>query len=384
MQSATKGNTTWTYTYNADGLRIGKTNGTTTYTYTWNDGKLTSQTWGNSYMLFYYNAEGKPLYVEYHDANDECSGTYYYVLNLQGDTVALYDPARNITAVNYEYDAWGRELSWSTLNSGYAGLIFNNPLTYRGYIYDRETGFYYLQSRYYDPTIGRFLNADDIQYLGASGTLLSLNLFVYCENDPVNLVDSTGTSSYSPKEEIQRYIGEAWMARLMNKYISKLIRDKVELIHFSCLGFEISLFLTVTANNPKDNRNVKLSKSGFEASFKNVSFSLGWGGKLESSFNISSGRYGVGIMKGRDWRKSYLALMATYTTKDSRMVFTMGVYVSMSHLLKLAVAVTVAGACVLVPVITPAVGGVVAAISSSGSIAAIGLKLFNGFSCVAA
>ena len=193
MQTATKGNTTWTYTYNADGLRIGKTNGTTTYTYTWNDGKLTSQTWGNSYMLFYYNAEGKPLYVEYHDANDECSGTYYYVLNLQGDTVALYDPARNITAVNYEYDAWGREISWSTYDSGYAGLIFNNPLTYRGYIYDRETGFYYLQSRYYDSTVGRFLNADDTDYLGASGTAIGWNLFAYCENNPITNIDPNGT-----------------------------------------------------------------------------------------------------------------------------------------------------------------------------------------------
>ena len=191
MQTATKGNTTWTYTYNADGLRIGKTNGTTTYTYTWNDGKLTSQTWGNSYMLFYYNAEGKPLYVEYHDANDECSGTYYYVLNLQGDTVALYDPARNITAVNYEYDAWGRELSWSTYDSGYAGLIFNNPLTYRGYIYDRETGFYYLQSRYYDPSVGRFLNADDVVFLGMSKTI-DWNLYVYCCSNPVNCANSTG------------------------------------------------------------------------------------------------------------------------------------------------------------------------------------------------
>ena len=186
MQTATKGNTTWTYTYNADGLRTGKTNGTTTYTYTWNDGKLTSQTWGNSYMLFYYNAEGKPLYVEYHDANDECSGTYYYVLNLQGDTVALYDPARNITAVNYEYDAWGKEISWSTYDSGYAGLIFNNPLTYRGYIYDSETGFYYLQSRYYDPSVGRFLNADDTRFID------ELNLFFYCGNNPVNKKDNLG------------------------------------------------------------------------------------------------------------------------------------------------------------------------------------------------
>ena len=192
MQSATKGNTTWTYTYNADGLRTGKTNGTTTYTYTWNDGKLTSQTWGNSYMLFYYNAEGKPLYVEYHDANDECSGTYYYVLNLQGDTVALYDPARNITAVNYEYDAWGRELSWSTYDSGYAGLLYGNPLTYRGYIYDRETGFYYLQSRYYDPTVGRFINADEAICSTAIEEGIQNNLYAYCQNSCINYIDPSG------------------------------------------------------------------------------------------------------------------------------------------------------------------------------------------------
>ena len=193
MQSATKGNTTWTYTYNADGLRIGKTNGTTTYTYTWNENRqLSSMVCGTSSAWFYYDHEGKPLYMEYADGNDECSGIYRYILNLQGDVVGLYDLTRDCMAMTYTYDAWGRELSWSTLNSGYAGLLYGNPLTYRGYIYDRETGFYYLQSRYYDPTIGRFLNADDTAFIGASGTLLGWNLFVYCENNPVSGFDYSG------------------------------------------------------------------------------------------------------------------------------------------------------------------------------------------------
>ena len=244
MQSATKGNITWTYTYNADGLRIGKTNGTTTYTYTWNDGKLTSQTWGNSYMLFYYNAEGKPLYVEYHDANDECSGTYYYVLNLQGDTVALYDPARNITAVNYEYDAWGREISWSTYDSGYAGLIFNNPLTYRGYIYDRETGFYYLQSRYYDPTIGRFLNADDTAFLGASGTLLGWNLFAYCENNSVNNCDPTGY--VTPANIIGALIGLI-LGAVGGYFLSRFLADKIGLKGWKRTLFIIGISAIISA-----------------------------------------------------------------------------------------------------------------------------------------
>ena len=193
MQSATKGNTTWTYTYNADGLRTGKSNGTTTYTYTWNENRqLSSMVCGTSSAWFYYDHEGKPLYMEYADGHNECSGTYRYILNLQGDVVGLYDLTRNCMAMTYTYDAWGREISWSTLNSGYAGLLYGNPLTYRGYIYDRETGFYYLQSRYYDPTIGRFLNADDTDYLGASGTLLSWNLFAYCENSVVYARDPQG------------------------------------------------------------------------------------------------------------------------------------------------------------------------------------------------
>ena len=193
MQSATKGNTTWTYTYNADGLRTGKSNGSTTYSYKWNENRqLSSMVCGTSSAWFYYDHEGKPLYMEYADGNDECSGIYRYILNLQGDVVGLYDLTRDCMAMTYTYDAWGRELSWSTLNSGYAGLLYGNPLTYRGYIYDRETGFYYLQSRYYDPTIGRFLNADDTDYLGASGTLLSWNLFAYCENSVVYARDPQG------------------------------------------------------------------------------------------------------------------------------------------------------------------------------------------------
>ena len=133
--------------------------------------------------------------MEYADGNDECSGIYRYILNLQGDVVGLYDLTRDCMAMTYTYDAWGRELSWSTLNSGYAGLIFNNPLTYRGYIYDRETGFYYLQSRYYDSTVGRFLNADDTNYLGISGTVIGWNLFSYCYNDPMNYTDRFGYNS---------------------------------------------------------------------------------------------------------------------------------------------------------------------------------------------
>ena len=61
-----------------------------------------------------------------------------------------------------------------------------NPLRYRGYYYDAETGFYYVSSRYYDPEVGRFINADSVSMLGANGDFASLNLFAYCGNNPVS------------------------------------------------------------------------------------------------------------------------------------------------------------------------------------------------------
>ncbi len=76
------------------------------------------------------------------------------------------------------------------LNQMKADLL--NPFAYRGYCYDYDMGMYYLQSRYYDPEVGRFINADSTDYLNYTGTVLSCNLFAYCENDPVNFTDPTG------------------------------------------------------------------------------------------------------------------------------------------------------------------------------------------------
>ena len=109
---------------------------------------------------------------------------YYYVLNAQGDVVRIVNSSRS-TVASYTYDPWGKIIS----SSGTLADI--NPLRYRGYYYDSETGFYYLQSRYYDPEIGRFINADSYASTDATG-LLSTNMFAYCENDPVNKSDPSG------------------------------------------------------------------------------------------------------------------------------------------------------------------------------------------------
>lgn len=93
--------------------------------------------------------------------------------------------------VSHTYDPWGVPTV-----TGDADLAALNPCSYRGYDYDEETGYYYLQSRYYDPEIGRFNNADGTQYLGAGNSLVSYNIFSYCQNNSINYCDSTGCAPY--------------------------------------------------------------------------------------------------------------------------------------------------------------------------------------------
>ena len=94
--------------------------------------------------------------------------------------------------VEYTYDAWGNVLSITGMYADTLGV--NNPIRYRGYYQDFETGFYYLQSRYYDPAIRRFINADG--YINANGDILGFNMYAYCGNNPIMYVDPTGEFSW--------------------------------------------------------------------------------------------------------------------------------------------------------------------------------------------
>jgi RHS repeat-associated protein len=138
-------------------------------------------TYGNNELHFYYDASGKPMSVVYNGV------TYYYILNLQGDVVAILD-SNGTKVVGYSYDAWGNPLTLSGSMSTTLGL--HNPLRYRGYVYDQESGLYYLQSRYYNPEIGRFINADSLVSTGQG--VLGYNMFAYCGNNPVMRADESG------------------------------------------------------------------------------------------------------------------------------------------------------------------------------------------------
>ena len=137
-------------------------------------------------MRFFYDSTGKRVGF--------ANGTmlFYYLYNLQGDVVAIVRAATGQIVAKYSYDAWGN--CTVTNAAGYA-VGDKNPFRYRGYYYDTETGLYYLNSRYYNPEFGRFINADDIGYLGADGSPLSYNLFAYCMNNPVNRFDVNGNWS---------------------------------------------------------------------------------------------------------------------------------------------------------------------------------------------
>ena len=164
---------------------------TVTHEYLTLNGKVARETIRTNSTLtaildFIYDASGKPFALKY-SADGTSFETYYYVLNLQGDVVKLIQGNGDVAA-QYTYDAWGNVSS-----SGRLAEI--NPLRYRGYYYDNETGFYYLQSRYYDPVNRRFINADGL--ISSNWSFSGLNMFAYCENDPVGRSDPFGMLSLS-------------------------------------------------------------------------------------------------------------------------------------------------------------------------------------------
>ena len=138
---------------------------------------------GSNVLIFTYGINGPPASVKYNGTD------YYYVTNAQGDVVSILNSS-GTAVVTYNYDAWGNLLS--TTGTMASTLGAHNPLRYRGYVYDEETGLYYLQSRYYNPTICRFISADSV-IAGVGGNAIGYNVFAYCFNNPVNMTDQAGS-----------------------------------------------------------------------------------------------------------------------------------------------------------------------------------------------
>ena len=181
LASMTKGSNTLSFAYNESGLRTSKTVNGVTHNYVWQGSKLAADITDTYALYFHYDSTGDVI-----GFTRTANGTdteYFYVKNFQGDILKVIT-ATGTEAATYTYDSWGKLLT-ST-----GDLADANPLRYRGYFYDTETGLYYLKSRYYDPEVCRFINAD--AYASTGQGILGLNMFTYCICSPVTLYDPSG------------------------------------------------------------------------------------------------------------------------------------------------------------------------------------------------
>ena len=193
MESANVNGTAITYKYNADGLRTEKKVGSTVSRYEYTGDKLFYEKRGNLEFHYRYDAFGNIASISRVKA-DGTSFALYTVCNSRGDVEELRRSTGELFA-RYVYDSWGNVLHIYDANgaeiTSTANFAVQNPFRYRGYYYDSETGFYYLQSRYYDPVTHRFLNADG--YVSTGQGVLGYNMFAYCRNNPANYLDKEGT-----------------------------------------------------------------------------------------------------------------------------------------------------------------------------------------------
>ena len=215
LTQITSGGKTSYYTYDTDGVRSTKIVDGVKHEYLTLNGKVVWEKIGEGtsakIMVFSYDAQGRPFGFKFSKNNGTKFTNYFYALNQQGDVVKIFRPVAvkdadgNVTGytektyATYTYDAWGKLtgildssgnnlINKQTTSTALANL---NPLRYRGYYYDNETGFYYLQSRYYDPAVRRFINADTYASTDSSDAI-ACNMFAYCANNPIVNADPSG------------------------------------------------------------------------------------------------------------------------------------------------------------------------------------------------
>lgn len=183
LKQLSRDDNTIQYQYDVEGLRTSKKVGNQTTQYIYNDSSLVYQTDGTNRLYFLYDETADLVGVQ---INGEI---FVYVKDELGQIIGLVDETGALV-VEYQYDAWGNILTVTGSKADTVGQL--NPIRYKDYYYDTETGFYYLESRYYDPKVGRFLNADDPVLLLNHADANQYNLYAYGLNNPVNGKDPRG------------------------------------------------------------------------------------------------------------------------------------------------------------------------------------------------
>ena len=219
------------YKYSADGIRRSKSYKGVTTDYILSNTKILAEKRTSTsattldFIEYHYGADGilgfthETTIKEVRkgiETNVKKSTQYIYRKNIQGDITHIYDTLGNLHAT-YTYDAWGNHKVLVKENDKYIDITNNiayntnigniNPIRYRGYYYDVESNLYYLNTRYYDPTIGRFINADEITILDETQSQIhGLNLYMYCGNNPVMMIDPSGIKVICNGGKVKYYL----------------------------------------------------------------------------------------------------------------------------------------------------------------------------------
>jgi len=188
LATVSNGSLNVSYDYDENGIRTSKTVNGVEHKYILNGSQIVAETWSNHIVIYLYDEIGSPVGMVYRNSSMSAGvyETYFFEKNMFGDILSVYNTS-GVKQVSYNYDAFGN-FTQTVHVSGTKATY--NCLLYRGYYYDSETEFYYLNSRYYDPNTCRFISADG--YVSTGQGLLGYNMFAYCNNNPVMYVDPNG------------------------------------------------------------------------------------------------------------------------------------------------------------------------------------------------
>jgi len=278
-------------------MRTGKavttSTGAATYTYVYENGLLQKMTRGSRTLEFSYDANGNPVSLAYRNSTTATPVYYYYGLNSRGDVIALYNSTGSLYAT-YTYDAYGKFLgaknSAGVELSGDTNIAILNPLRYRSYVYDTETGFYYLQTRYYDPTTCRFINADgQLNTDSANG----FNMFAYCNGNPIQRCDPSGRKFW---DDVGDFFSKCWET-------GKAIFSSINIEFGAGYGIGISAGVCEIAN-------LALEASANLVHFKTDGTNVDVGSKYSTSLGIES----IGPLKHNFLKEAHFVSAVTETT----------------------------------------------------------------------
>ena len=337
-----------TYTYNANDIRTSKKVNGVLHTYTLDGAKILRETWGENTLVPLYDNEDNVCGILYNGI------PYYFIKNLQGDVIAIVDKDAKPVA-RYSYDAWG--VCTVTLDS--IGIATVNPFRYRGYYYDEEIGMYYLQSRYYDANVGRFVNADNTSVAFFFDSL-NFNLFAYCDNSMTNDFDSSGYASFRTRNNTLNKFVEALEKSIPNLYTQDFWCKEKQLLRIGTTNLALTISCGIAAQTNKN--------ALFGGLFKR--------GTLEvSAFFGISNYVCFSFSAGITWRKAYIKIGLLLAMSRGWSGFYGGAYVEISvPTWLLAVATVAVGvACVYNPAVAAYIAKIIASIRSTARAAAAAL-----------